>query len=285
MRTVDIELPGLAAFTLALHRRPDLHISPHLSRYRIWEPCVTSYLLSTIRPGQNVVDVGAHLGYFTIVMALLVGRGGKVLALEPEPCNFELLLTNLELNGIENVEALRTAVCDRAGRARLYLSGCNTDDHRRYDASQDREVHEVDTLTLDGYFGAADDSVHFVKIDAQGSEPKILDGMTALIERNRRQLIVLMEFSPGLLRRAGCGIDDFLRRLEALGAAVFWLNTGRTGPRMTQATTRDLAGISELMLRMKDEDYSADIVLRFDRQGGFGARPSHRMERSRRHPE
>ena len=94
-----------------------------------------------------------------------------------------------------------------------------------------------------------------------------------------------MEFSPGLLRRAGCGIDDFLRRLEALGAAVFWLNKGRTGPRMTQATTRDLAGISELMLRMKDEDYSADIVLRFDRQGGFGARPSHRMERSRGHRE
>lgn len=265
MSTVDIKLPGLATFKLALHRGPDLYISPDLRKHGIWEPCVTSYMLSKIRAGQNVVDVGAHIGYFTIIMSLLVGDGGTVFAFEPEPCNFELLRTNLALNGVRNVTAESRAVSDQAGRAGLHLSGCNTGDHRLYGSPAERDVHEVDTVTLDGYFAGSDEPVHFVKIDAQGLEPRILDGMGALIEQNRGRLILLMEFSPGLLRCAGCDLGDFLRRLESLQAAVFWLNKGHAGPRTTRATARDLRGIADLMLRMGDEDYSADIVLCFDR--------------------
>ncbi|MGH7128359.1 MAG: FkbM family methyltransferase [Planctomycetaceae bacterium] len=264
MSTVDIKLPGLAAFKLAVHRGPDLHISPHLLRYGIWEPAVTSYILGAIRTGQNVVDVGAHIGYFTIIMSLLVGEGGKVFAFEPEPCNFDLLRTNLDLNGIRNVSAERKAVSDQAGRAGLHLSSCNTGDHRLYGPPLEREVHEVDTVALDGYFDGTGKPVHFVKIDAQGLEPKILDGMGSLIERNRHWLILLMEFSPGLLRSAGCDLGNFLRCVEALDAALFWLNKGRAGRLITRATARDLRGIADLMLRMKDEDYSADIILCFD---------------------
>lgn len=105
--------------------------------------------------------------------------------------------------------------------------------------------------------------MHFVKIDAQGLEPKILDGMGSLIERNRHRLILVMEFSPGLLRCAGCDLGDFLRRVESLDAALFWFNKSRAGWRTSRATARDLRGIADLMLRMKDEDYSADIILCF----------------------
>jgi FkbM family methyltransferase len=264
MATVDIKLPGLADFKLALHSGPDLYISPHLWKYRIWEPCVTSYMLSTIRPGQNVVDVGAHIGYFTIIMSLLVGKGGRVFAFEPEPCNFDLLRTNLTLNGVHNVTVESKAISDRAGRAGLHLSGDNTGDHRLYGSRLERKVHAVDTVALDDYFENMGEPVHFVKIDAQGLEPKILDGMGSVIARNRRRLIILMEFSPGLLRCAGHDLADVLRRLESLEATVFWLNKGCTGPQMTQATARDLRGVANLMLRMKNEDYSSDIVLCFD---------------------
>lgn len=267
MSTVDIKLPGLATFKLALHRGPDLYISPDLWKHGIWEPCVTSYMLGTIRAGQNVVDVGAHIGYFTIIMSLLVGDGGRVFAFEPEPRNVDLLRTNLALNGVRNVTVESRAVSDRVGRAGLHVSGSNTGDHRLYgSAAVEQDVHEVDTVTLDGYFDHACDPVHFVKIDAQGLEARILDGMGRLIARNRGQLTLLMEFSPGLLRCAGCDVGDFLRRLESLRAAVFWLHKGHTGSRTTtRATARDLRGIADLMLRMRDDDYSADIVLCFDR--------------------
>jgi FkbM family methyltransferase len=263
MATVDIKLPDLPDFKLALHRRPDRYISPHLRKHRIWEPSVTSCMLSMIRAGQNVVDVGAHIGYFTIIMSLLVGQGGRVFAFEPEPGNLRLLRKNLNLNAIDNVTVESKAVSDRAERAGLHLSGDNTGDHRLY-GSPGRKVCVVETLALDDYFQSLARPVHFVKIDAQGLEPRILDGMGSLIARNRQRLIILMEFAPGLLKCAGHDVADFLHSLEALETAVFWLDKNCAGAQMTRATTSDLRVIADIILRMKDEDYSADLVLRFN---------------------
>jgi FkbM family methyltransferase len=264
MATVDIKLPGLPDFKLALHRHPDRHISPQLWKYRIWDPSVTSCMLSMIRTGQNVVDVGAHIGYFTIIMSLLVGQGGRVFAFEPEPGNLRLLRKNLNLNAIDNVTVESKAVSDRAERAGLHMSGDNTGDHRLYASLPGRKVCVVETVALDDYFQSLGRPVHFVKIDAQGLEPKILAGMASLIARNRQRLIILMEFSPGLLKCAGHDVADFLHRLESLDTAVFWLNKSCAGAQMTRATTSDLRVIADIILRTKDEDYSADLVLRFN---------------------
>lgn len=264
MRPVVIDLPGLSSFKMALHRRPDIHISDSLRRYGIWEPALTAYVLDTIKPGQNVVDVGAHIGYFTLIMSRLVGKGGRVLAFEPDPDNFDLLQANLRLNRIRNVVVESKAVSDRAGKAGLYTSNDNTGDHRLYASPARRAVHEVDTVSLDGYLGEGDGPVHFVKIDTQGLEPQILDGMSALIERNRPWLVLAIEFSPGLLRCSGGDVNDLLHQLERLRAKAFWLSDDAPSWRATPATARDLAAIAGLMLGMSDENYSKDIVLRFD---------------------
>jgi FkbM family methyltransferase len=264
MATVDIKLPGLPDFKLALHRRPDRHISTHLWRYRIWEPSVTSWMLSIIRTGQNVVDVGAHIGYFTIIMALLVGQGGRVFAFEPEPGNLRLLRKNLNFNAIHNVTVESKAVSDRAGRAELHMSADNTGDHRLYASAPGRKVCVVETVALDDYFQSLARPVHFVKIGAQGLEPKILDGMASLIARNRQCLTVLLEFAPGLLTCAGHDLADFLDSLELLQATVFWLNKSDAGAPMIRATSSDLRVIANIILRTKEEDYSADLVLRFN---------------------
>lgn len=265
MKPVAIELPGLSPFRLELHRhRPDLYICPHLHRHRIWEPDVTSYLLDTLEPGQTVIDVGAHIGYFTLMMSRLVGGAGKVFAFEPDPCNFALLQTNLRLNRVGNVLAERKAVSNRLGRAKLYIAKDNTGDHRLYGTSAERAVHEVDVVSLDGYSACADVPVHLVKIDAQGLESRILDGMSALIERNRARLSLVVEFAPALLRRAGSDTGDFLGCLQRLGATAFWFSEGSRGWRTIPVPARDLRGIAEVMLHMNDEGCSRDVVLRFD---------------------
>jgi FkbM family methyltransferase len=265
MNRVAIDLPRVPPFKLALHRRSDLHICPSLRRYKIWEPVVTAYSLDTVKPGQNPIDIGAHIGYFTLIMSKLVGDRGRVFAFEPEPSNFDLLRKNLRLNRTRNVVAERKAVSDRAGRAELHVSSRNTGDHRLYGSPALRAVHEVDTLTLDGYFAGNDGPVHFVKIDTQGLEPKILDGMGTLIERNRPWLALVIEFSPGLLRSSGCEVGDLLSRLERLKATAFWLSEDASGWGATSVTAHVLQAIAELMLRTKEEDYSRDIILRFDR--------------------
>lgn len=264
MRPAVIALPGLPSFRLTLHRRPDRYICPDLRRHGIWEPGLTAYLLDTIGPGQNVIDVGAHIGYFTLVMAGLVGDRGSVLAFEPDPDNFALLQANLRLNRTRNVLAEAKALSDRAGRAELHASDDNTGDHRLYASSTPRAVRAVDTVTLDGYLCGRDEPMHFVKIDTQGLEPRILDGMSGLIERNRPWLTLAIEFSPGLLRCSGGDVGDLLHRLERLRAKAFWLDGDARGWRAVPATARDLEAIAVLMLRMEDEDYSRDIILRFD---------------------
>jgi FkbM family methyltransferase len=265
MSRVAINLPGVLPFELALHRRSDLHICPSLRRHKIWEPVVTAYLRDTVKPGQNAIDIGAHIGYFTLIMSKLVGDSGRVFAFEPEPSNFDLLQTNLRLNRTRNVLAERKAVADRAGRAELHVSDRNTGDHRLYRSPVLRAVHEVATVTLDGYFAGNDGPVHFVKIDTQGLEPKILDGMGTLIERNRPWLALVIEFSPGLLRCSGGDVGDLLSRLERLRATAFWLSEDASGWSATPATAHVLQVIADLMLRTKEEDYSRDIILRFDR--------------------
>jgi precorrin-6B methylase 2 len=82
---------------------------------RAYEPMTTLAFHTLVQPGDRVVDVGAHVGYFTLLAARLCGPNGRVFAFEPHPDNFRLLERNIRENGAENVTAVRKAVADRAG--------------------------------------------------------------------------------------------------------------------------------------------------------------------------
>ncbi len=79
-------------------------------------------LKQNIHTGDTVVDIGANIGYYTLLMSNLVGNGGKVFAFEPEPKNFEILQKNLELNQIKNVIVEQKAVSEFSGIGFLELS-------------------------------------------------------------------------------------------------------------------------------------------------------------------
>ncbi len=87
-----------------LHFDPkDRVMSHYLLEDRAWEPVETEALRQELRRGDVVVDVGANIGYYTILASRLVGEGGKVYAFEPEPDNFAMLQKNLKANGCTNV--------------------------------------------------------------------------------------------------------------------------------------------------------------------------------------
>lgn len=88
----------------------------------VYEPKTTSLFKKVIREGDIVVDVGAHIGYYTLLASRLVGDTGKVYAFEPEPRNYDLLLKNLELNNVKNVVAIKKAVSNKKGTLKFYLS-------------------------------------------------------------------------------------------------------------------------------------------------------------------
>jgi FkbM family methyltransferase len=190
----------------------DRVIGPLLLRDGYFEPVETEVLLHEIEPGDVVLDVGANIGYYTLLFARRVGRAGKVFAFEPDPDNFRLLTRNVQANGYDNVVLVPRAVTDRSGTARLYLCADNKGDHRLYDSGDSRPSVVVSTVALDDYFAGYKGPIDFIKMDTQGSEAAALRGMRRLLER-RPGVTLVTEFWPIGLRRNG---EDAAAYLEAL---------------------------------------------------------------------
>jgi FkbM family methyltransferase len=204
----------------------DRYISPDLATKGIFEPMETDFVLQEIRPGDVVLDIGANIGYYTLLFAKLVGPTGYVFAFEPDPKNFSLLSRNVELNGYHNVVLINKAVSDKTGFAKLFLSDINSGDHRIYDSADGRHSVPIQTVTLDDYFVQSKLQFDLVKFDIQGAEWAALQGMTNFLSQHER-LKMIMEFWPVGLKRFGADAARFLAMLQEKGFRVFELDEAR----------------------------------------------------------
>ncbi len=186
----------------------------------IWEPSETAAFAAHARAGMCVFDVGANVGYYTLLAARAVGPTGRVYAFEPEPRNFGLLVRNVAENGFGNVRAIPAAVSNRDGVERLHLDEANFGAHS-FEAGSVRTPAgrslEVDTVALDGFvdeargFGAG----VLVKVDVQGAEALVVEGGRRLL--GLPKVTVLLEIWPEALERARADAGNLLSSLEGLG--------------------------------------------------------------------
>ncbi len=223
--------PGTTAVvhghTLRLHDpSTDRWISGLLARGLPYEPFETELLLQHIDPGDVVLDLGANIGYYTLLFARRVGPTGKVFAFEPDPDNFALLRENVQRNGYQNVVLVQKAASDRADVAQLYRSADNQGDHRLYDSGTPRSAVEVETIPLDKLFADYTGRIDLIKMDVQGAEAAALEGMAELL----RRLVgvkLATEFWPLGLRRAGASAERYLGLLTELGYRLYHINEAR----------------------------------------------------------
>ncbi len=183
------------------------------------------------RPGFQVVDVGANIGYYMLYLARRVGATGAVCCLEPEPENFVELARNVERNGLTNVRALPVAAGAADGEASL-LPGINgvIESERESAGSLTVPLRSLDSL-LPG-------PVDLLKIDVEGYEGHVLAGAAGLLARCRPALFV--EIHPALLA-PGPSIAEILARLTALYpriAAYRPLDPNRRGSRWNRLAAR-----------------------------------------------
>jgi len=193
----------------------DRMIAVALQRDGVWEPEEGQVLRGLAREGMTVLDVGAHCGYFTLLLSKLVGPEGKVLAVEADPDNHALLEANLEANGAANVATVQGAAWSTAGET-LPFTLCpeNTGDHRSYSWDSDREVVEVRSVAIDDLASGLE-SVDLVKLDTQGTEHRALEGMRKTIERDHPSLVV--EFWPIGIRELGDDPANVIELYRSLG--------------------------------------------------------------------
>jgi FkbM family methyltransferase len=141
-----------------------------------YEPEQTRHFRELLRPGMTVLDVGAHVGYYTLLSARLVGSRGKVVAFEPNPRNCAFLRQHVAANGLENVTVEQSAVADRNGRMRFDF-GTGTGTGR---LTPEGEI-DVSSVRLDDYCAARGIVPGAIKIDVEGAELDVLRGAEATI--------------------------------------------------------------------------------------------------------
>jgi FkbM family methyltransferase len=165
---------------------------------------------------MHVVDVGANLGVFTCLLARCVGSSGRVTSFEPDSDLFRALESNLRANGLAQVRPLNFALGAVAGRASLRRGLLNSGDNRLSQVRSHVSLGEEETavVTLDEVIGAM--PVDFVKIDAQGWEVQVIEGMRQTIARNPA-LEMYIELSPYLLRAANTSARQLFALLEEMG--------------------------------------------------------------------
>lgn len=186
-----------------------------LSVYPNFEPAETKLIKRWVKSGMVVVDAGAHIGYFTLLMAKLVGQTGKVHSFEPGKENFTLLKKNVQVNNYKNVVLNQTALSNKVGKVRLYISDDNPQDHRIIGNERSKKYEVVETTTLDRYFGNSG-KVEFVKMDIQGAEVLALEGGRRLLSNNKG-LKMIIEFWPFVLKRGGVDSKKFFDKLQTVG--------------------------------------------------------------------
>jgi FkbM family methyltransferase len=191
----------------------DRHDSLSISLNGIYEPFETGLVQELVQPGDTVLDIGANIGYYTLILARLVGSGGRVFAFEPDPENFALLERNVEANGFRNVVLINAAVSDHCGQLKLYRSESNAGDHHIYASGENRPAVQAAAVSLDEYFRGQSMQIGLVKIDVQGSEAKVVEGMESLLQAGLPTQM-LLEFWPLGLQRAGSEAKQLLDTLS-----------------------------------------------------------------------
>ncbi len=150
-----------------------------------------------LNPGDVFVDVGANKGDFSLLASGLVGKEGKVIAVEPEPENCKWIQQSLESNGCRNVRLVQAALSDRDGTATLHLGKKSGWHSLATDARSSGDRLNVKTITMDTLLAEhTDGRADVIKIDVEGAEAQVINGAMATLSRGINAL--LLDVHPAL---------------------------------------------------------------------------------------
>lgn len=207
-------------------------------------------LRKLVKEGMQVVDIGANIGLYALLLAQLVGNAGRVFAFEPEPDLFSALCDNCATNGALHVTPFQCAAGAANGRATLHRSIFNSGDNRLGKSTGDVQPIEVEVARLDDILSGH--AVQFIKLDVQGHELAALAGMADVIASSQ-DVQIFFEFWPGGLRAANTPPDTLLNFFRERGFELYETKGG---------SLRSLRDSSQLISDLGPKQYTNLLAAR-----------------------
>ncbi|MEX1666960.1 FkbM family methyltransferase [Zhongshania arctica] len=215
---VELNTKGLTKrLKMNVHGSKDTIISEKLRTEQCWEPYETQLVITHFKAGGIFVDVGANIGYYTLLASDIAGPTGKILSYEPDVENFALLQENVRLNDLQNVALHALALSDRNEDGELFLSTDNFGDHRIYSDGGERHSRPIKLVHGDQHLESQTQHIDFLKIDTQGAEYFVVNGLRKLIAANSAHLCMILEFCPYGIRHSGADGHQLIELLESFG--------------------------------------------------------------------
>jgi FkbM family methyltransferase len=240
---ISVHVEGLDISASLEHR----HYLQALRRGEI-ESLTTNLFACVIRPGMVVLDIGAFVGWYTLVAARQVGVRGKVYAFEPDSHNYALLTENLRVNQLDSqVICLPKAVSNQAGVQRLFHGGDQRQRSLIPSSSEETSIR-VPTVVLDEILDR-NLQVDVIKLDVDGGEVNALRGMRKTLTRAAPTVKLFVECNPGSLQVAGESAQSLVAELCQLGFAIFMIDETRPGLKPVDSTIETAAHVNLFCIR------------------------------------
>lgn len=199
----------------------------------------------TLFTSGHVLDIGANIGYTALVFSKAVEPGFKIFAFEPEEANFAMLTRQVSKLGLDNLQPIRAAVGNKDGVIKLWKNRSHHADHRVVTAKyQDSGIASSDCVSvkqicLDNFLESEGirNKISFIKIDVQGYELPVLEGLRQTISENPN-LSIAFEYAPVDLQKLGYQPEDLLSFFAELGFQLYLIEGGGLSPLDAEATER-----------------------------------------------
>jgi len=178
----------------------------------------TQILKENLKEGDVVIDIGACIGFHTIIEAKKVGNKGKIIAFEADERNCGFLEKNIRINGFNNIDIINMAVSDKKGEEEFFVSfGSKYNQLGRNETTQN--FIKIKTAFLD----QLEIKPNFIKIDAMGSEAKIIRGAKKILA-DSKNLKIMIQYSPGKIKQCGDEPLEPLTTLKNSGFKILEIN-------------------------------------------------------------
>lgn len=203
-------------------------IAPAIKQNGVWEKEEFDILFKNIKTDDICLNVGAHVGYFATVMSSIVGKNGKVFAIEANPYFKDLLIKNTSSTKNENVTVISSAAGNMTGQIDLYVNIKNSGDNRVFDPNTVINPSKDEAMITKEKISVKIDKVDnlikktkidFVLIDCQGYEHNIIRGMKNIILSSKPKIIA--EFAPRFIKALGENPIAILEEYSALGYSIY----------------------------------------------------------------